>query len=154
MIDLKSKSIPPTPENDVTGKMKMETHKILLPLKIQAYERTTLFLERINPESLIMRNHRAGMTSLEIQRELLRNIREEFEHNLAQQIYLTNATWEIVCSAKEEMTKLIKLAGTQVEGTASALAYTETFLIMAGKLQQLPTKIAIEKVRSEIKLLL
>lgn len=136
-----------SPASDI----KVETQKILLPLKLQAYERVTLFLERINPESLIMRNHRSGMTAIDIQREILKNIREEFEHNLSQQIYLSNSGWDAVRTAKDEMTKLVKLAGSQVEGSSSAIAYSETFLKMAGQLQALPTQLAIEKVRNELK---
>ena len=149
--DAKSKAQQPTKENDAQALLKIETQKVMLPLKLQAYERITLYLERINPESLIMRNHRSGMTALDIQRELLKNIREEFEHNLSQQIYLNPGSWDSVRNAKDEMTKLVKLAGTQVEISTSALAYSETFLKMAGQLSQLPTQFAIEKVRSELK---
>ncbi len=149
--DAKSKAQQPTKENDAQALLKIETQKVMLPLKLQAYERITLYLERINPESLIMRNHRSGMTALDIQRELLKNIREEFEHNLSQQIYLNSGSWDSVRSAKDEMTKLVKLAGTQVEISTSALAYSETFLKMAGQLSQLPTQIAIEKLRNEMK---
>lgn len=149
--DVKSKPQAAPKENDTQGLLKIEKQKIMLPLKLQAYERVTLYLERISPESLIMRNHRAGMTALDIQRELLRNIREEFEHNHSQQIYLNSSTWDAVKNAKDEMTKLAKLAGTQVEISTSALAYSEMFLKMAGQLQQLPTQFAIEKVRAEMK---
>jgi len=149
--DVKSKTPVVPTKNDSADLLKVETQKILLPLKLQAFERVTLYLERINPESLIMRNHRIGMTALDIQRELLKNIREEFEHNHSQQIYLNAATWETVKQAKDEMTKLVKLAGSQVVPSASALAYSETFLKMATQLQQLPTVLAIEKIKAELK---
>lgn len=149
--DLKTKAQQPAKENETQLLQKIETQKVMLPLKLQAYERITLYLERISPESLIMRNHRTGMTALDIQRELLKNIREEFEHNLSQQIYLNQGSWDAVRNAKDEMTKLVKLAGTQVEMSTSALAYSETFLKMAGQLSQLPTQFAIEKIRGELK---
>jgi 6-phosphogluconate dehydrogenase len=149
--DIKNKPQPAVKENDAPDLLTIETHKALLPLKLQAYERIILYLERINPESLIMRNHRSGMTALDIQRELLKNIREEFEHNHSQQLYLNPETWDAVRNAKEEMTKLVKLAGTQVEISTSALAYSETFLKMAAQLSQLPTNFAMEKLRAEMK---
>lgn len=148
--DVKNKVQPPK-ENNAPDLLKIETHKALLPLKLQAYERITLYLERISPESLIMRNHRSGMTSLDIQRELLKNIREEFDHNLSQQIYLNATSWEAVRNAKEEMTKLVKFAGTQVETSTSALAYSETFLKLTGQLTQLPNQFAIERLRADMK---
>ncbi|MCG3164776.1 MAG: hypothetical protein POELPBGB_00535 [Bacteroidia bacterium] len=149
--DIKNKQQPAVKENTVSDLLKIETQKNLLPLKLQAYERIVLYLERINPESLIMRNHRIGMTALDIQRELLKNIREEFEHNLSQQIYVEPASWETVKFAKEEMIKLVKFAGSQVEPSASALAYSETFLKITNQLQTIPTQIAIEKLRDEMK---
>jgi hypothetical protein len=145
--DIKNKPQP----NDAPDLLKFETHKALLPLKLQAYERIILYLERINPESLIMRNHRSGMTALDIQRELLKNIREEFEHNHSQQLYLNPETWEAVRHAKDEMTKLVKFAGSHVEGSTSALAFSETFLKVTSQLQTLPTQFAKERIRLEIK---
>lgn len=152
--DVRNKPQPVIKDNNSPDLLKIETQKILLPLKLQAYERITLYLERINPESLIMRNHRSGITALEIQRELLKNIREEFDHNLSQQIYMNDASWAAVRHAKDEMTKLVKFTGSQVEGSASALAFSETFLKITSQLQTLPTQFAIEKVRSEIKQLI
>lgn len=149
--DVKNKPQAVVKENCSPDLLKIETQKILLPLKLQAYERITLYLERINPESLIMRNHRSGMTALDIQRELLKNIREEFDHNLSQQIYVNDASWASVRHAKDEMTKLVKFTGSQVEGSASALAFSETFLKITSQLQTLPTQFAIEKVRNELK---
>lgn len=149
--DVKNARPAPVSAPDKNHLLETETQKIMLPLKLQACERLTLFMERISPESLIMRNHRSGMTATDMQRELLKNIREEFEHNLSQQIYIHTSTWEAVRTAKDEMTKLAKLAGSQTEGSASALAYSETLLKMAGQLQMLPTQIAIEKIKQELR---
>ncbi len=149
--DIKSKAQPVAKENNTQGLLKIENQKIILPLKLQACERITLYLERINPDSLIMRNHRSGMNAIDIQRELLKNIREEFEHNFSQQIYLNDSTWQAVRTAKDEMAKLVKLAGSQVEGSTSSIAYSETFIKMAGQLQTLPSQAAIEKIKAELK---
>ena len=68
--------------------------KDMLPLRLQSYERMVLFLERISPASLLMRANKPNMTSLQLQSELLSTIRNEFEHNLSQQIYMSNPAWE------------------------------------------------------------
>jgi hypothetical protein len=81
--------------------------KETLPLRLQAYERLTLFLERIKPESVIMRVSQPGMTTLELEKTLLENVREEFEHNLSQQIYVSSEAWHMVVSAKQNMIQLI-----------------------------------------------
>ena len=58
----------------------------ILPLRLQAYERMALFLERIDPNQLVMRIHTGGLTVSQEQNLLLTAIRSEFEHNLSQQI--------------------------------------------------------------------
>ena len=66
--------------------IKKEDHKQLLPVRLQAYERLTLFLERIKPGPLVLRVHKSNMTSRMLQSELTATVREEFEHNITQQI--------------------------------------------------------------------
>jgi hypothetical protein len=81
--------------------------KETLPLRLQAYERLALLLERIKPESMVMRVTRPGMTTLELEKILLENVREEFEHNLSQQIYVSPEAWYMVVSARQTMIQLI-----------------------------------------------
>jgi hypothetical protein len=81
--------------------------KETLPLRLQAYERLALLLERIKPESMIMRVTRPGMKTLELEKILLENIREEFEHNLSQQIYVSPEAWYMVVSAKQSLIQLV-----------------------------------------------
>ncbi|MFI5135644.1 MAG: hypothetical protein ACHQD9_07305, partial [Chitinophagales bacterium] len=63
-------------------------YKDALPIRLGAYERLTLLLERITPTNLLQRVNKPGMTSLDLQKALISNIRMEFEHNLSQQIYV------------------------------------------------------------------
>lgn len=67
----------------------LQNQKTVTPIRLQAYERIILFLERISLESLIMRTNKKGISSKELQASMLNTIRSEFEHNLSQQIYLT-----------------------------------------------------------------
>jgi len=69
----------------------LQNQKNVTPVRLQAYERVILFLERISLESLIMRTSKQGMTSKQIQTSMLNTIRAEFEHNLSQQVYITPA---------------------------------------------------------------
>lgn len=77
------------------------TQSVVLPLRLQAYERMALFLERIDPNQLVMRIHTTGLTVSQEQNLLLTAIRSEFEHNLSQQIYISDAVWEKICDANE-----------------------------------------------------
>ena len=82
--------------------LKDENKKITIPLLLQAYERMTLFLERISMNNLLIRVNRPGMTAHQLHAALLQSINEEFAHNLSQQLYTTDKTWEMIRKAKEE----------------------------------------------------
>ena len=99
-----------------------------LPLRLQAYERMAIFLERINPNILITRAHKSGMSARLLQSELTKMIRTEFEHNLSQQIYMSNHAWEMVKTAKEEITKLVNVAASKLPDTATGVDLSHMIL--------------------------
>ena len=74
--------------------MKKEMHHDSLPLRLQAIERLVLFLERISPDSILTRVHRGGITAGQLHSDLLATIRAEFEHNLSQQIYVSDGFYK------------------------------------------------------------
>lgn len=86
---------------------KIDSDKIIITHKLQAYERMALFLERISPPNLITRSILPGQKAKDLQKQLLRIIREEYEHNLSQQIYISSSSWELIKTAKEEVSGLI-----------------------------------------------
>ncbi len=94
--------------------------EIILPLRLQAYERMCLFLERITPNQLLLRTSGSASNALEFQQILLREIREEFNHNLAQQVYMSNDTWEHIKKAVNEVQSLINRAAAEVDEEAPA----------------------------------
>jgi hypothetical protein len=101
--------------------IKAETLKTLLPLRLQAYERMTLFLERISPNNLLIRLGGQASTVVEFQQLLLGDIREEFGHNLAQQVYISTATWEAIKRASQETSTLVNLAARELPQEAQAM---------------------------------
>jgi hypothetical protein len=131
----------------------IENKKIIIPLRLQAYERVILFLERISPESLVMRVNTPGLNARQLQAELLSSIRAEFEHNLSQQLYISPEGWEMVKNARGMTIKLINLAGDQVNaiGPASNLSAKILDMIMAA--DKIPTGEAIEYLKKEVQTL-
>ncbi|MCA1745527.1 MAG: hypothetical protein LC643_07480 [Bacteroidales bacterium] len=93
----------------------------LLRLRMQAYERLILLLERLNPESLVLREQRHTMTSVQFQSHLLKMIRQEFDHNLAMQLYVSPATWDKVKAAREGLIRLINTTANNIKPEAPAL---------------------------------
>jgi len=98
---------------------------VATPLRLQAYERMILFLERIRPETLLLRLNRPEMQAREFQELLLRTIREEFDYNLSQQIYISSEAWDLTRRAKEETLSLVNKAAATLpeQANASQLAH-------------------------------
>ncbi|MCQ2283502.1 MAG: hypothetical protein MJZ57_01220 [Bacteroidales bacterium] len=106
---------------------------IVLPLRLQAYERMALFLERIEPNQLVMRIHNTGLNVAQEQNLLLTSIRSEFEHNLSQQIYISNDVWKHICNAKEDIIDIINAVAGQYEPTADSLEFAQALLAAAAE---------------------
>jgi len=82
-----------------------------MPMRLQAYERMTLFLERITPSKLLIRIAPSSSNKEDYERLLISSIEQEFEHNLSQQIYLSDECWNIITAAKNATIQLIRKAG-------------------------------------------
>jgi hypothetical protein len=100
--------------------VKIDTNKAILNLRLQAYERLILLLERLHPEAMIDRVMQPGMSARELRYALELAIHAEFNHNLSQQMYVSDNAWGLVVSAKEEMIKLAALMENTLESGASA----------------------------------
>jgi hypothetical protein len=124
--------------------------QVITPIRLQAYERMALFLERISPNTLVMRLHKNGMSAALLHSELLKTIRAEYEHNLSQQIYMSIDAWEMIKKSKEETIKLVNLCAAKVGDKANGMDLSQ-FIIEAGsKIQKLPTQSALDFIKKEI----
>lgn len=128
---------------------KRESQGLTTPVRLQAYERLTLFLERITPGNLISRVHKTGMSAKLLQAELLKAIRTEYEHNLAQQIYISPGAWELIKNAKEETIKLINTAAINVSDEASGVDLGKLVLEVSMNIEKMPTQVAIDYLKQE-----
>jgi hypothetical protein len=124
--------------------------KIITPLRLQAYERLILFLERITPDAMVMRASYPNNTVEQLHQELLQAIRAEFEHNLAQQLYVSVASWESVKHAKDYTIALINTAVKEVENEAPAIELSKQILSKTAEMELLPTQKAIIELKLDI----
>ena len=92
-----------------------ETQKQALPLRLQAYERLSLFLERINPTKLLIRVSPISNDKNDYADYLIASIDQEFEHNLTQQIYVSSSCWGYVVTAKNATNQMIRKAAASTE---------------------------------------
>ncbi|PZX12319.1 hypothetical protein LX69_02910 [Breznakibacter xylanolyticus] len=130
-----------------------DDRKHLLNLRLQAYERLTLFLERMHPESLVIREQQSGLVTHQFHNVLLKSIRSEFEHNLAMQLYVAGDTWEQVKEAREEVVKLINTSAAQVAPNAPSVELGRVIIEQGGGATLRSLKKAIDKVKSDVALL-
>jgi len=134
-----------------TVDIKMAGYNIITPIRLQAYERLVLFLERISPESLIMRIHQPELRGLQLQTKLILAIREEFEHNLSQQVYISSQAWDMIKNAKEDMVKLINTAAAKLSDKASATDLSQKIFELSLS-DKLLVRSAVEFLKNEIRL--
>jgi hypothetical protein len=122
-----------------------------LPLKLQAYERITLFLERINPANMLVRLHVAGLSAREMQNVILSDIRSEYQHNIAQQIYVSDTAWKVVRKMKDETIAMIHNAVSGLPENATAIDLSKVVLSHFANLQEdNPYEVALQIVKREI----
>ena len=83
--------------------LKIVSYKLIVPLRIQAYERLILYIERIQFPVLVKRVFHPAISRNDFQFSILQNVQDEFEHNLAQRLYVSETTWQLIVLAKEEV---------------------------------------------------
>lgn len=141
-------------ENEYRKQMiefKAINHKNIVPIRLQAYERIAIFLERIHPNSLIMRVYKQGMSARLLQAELLKNIRHEYDHNVAQQIYMSKPLWDAVKAAKEETIKIINIAAAKVGDDANGADLSKMIIDLSSQLEKIPSDFALDILKKEVK---
>ena len=98
-----------------------DSQKETLPIRLQAYERMALFLERITVNNLVVRVSPLTADKSAYENLLIKQIENEFEHNLSQQIYLSDECWNIIKTAKNATIRIIRSAGMSDSDSADKL---------------------------------
>lgn len=129
--------------------MRLNIQKISLPVRMQAYERLVLLLERIEPAGLLIRTNMPGMNALQLQSALIQSIRSEFDHNLSQQLYVSTKAWEMVRNAREETIKRINTAAMKLTSEATSADLASLILINDMDAEQSAVKGALDLLKSE-----
>ena len=93
----------------------------VLPVRLQAYERMTLFLERISPQNLLVRLNDSSIPARDFHQLLLQEIRNEFNHNVSQQVYMSHEVWEMIRNAKEDLILTINEAAGEVPADGASI---------------------------------
>lgn len=130
--------------------LKRQRQKFFLPMRVDAYQRAVLLMERIHPNSLVMRLHNPGHPAKKFQSDLLQSIREEYDHNVSQQLFVSPQAWEMVRNSKEETIKIINIAGNQMSAVSMATDLAGKIFEIVAEVGKLPTEITNEYLTREL----
>ena len=128
----------------------LQNGRTVMPIRLQAYERIILFLERISLESLLVRVSSPDMDAVQLHTALLTTIRSEFEHNLSQQIYMTQQAWEVVKNARSNIIRIINSESEKLPANSSGMALSKRLLETIMEMEKEPTKVAIDFIKAEV----
>ena len=121
------------------------------PNKVNAYERLTLFLERIHLADMVLRVHQKGMKGRTFQQELVKTIRTEYQHNLTQQLYVSNTAWHLIKSAKEETIKMVNVSAAKMPDEASGIDLSNMIFKLLSQIEKNPVDLAKEYLKQELR---
>lgn len=125
-----------------------EAQKTAMPLRLQAYERLVLFLERINPAKLLIRITPQSSNKFDYEEYIIAQIEQEYEHNLTQQIYISPESWDIITTAKNATIQTIRKTNMS-ERVDTANKLREVMLTDLFD-KQSPSSVAIAYLKNEV----
>ena len=108
--------------------LKRASQKEISPIRLRAYERLALMLERTQPEHMLMELEVSTMTVQQVQQRLLQTIRLEFDHNMSQQIYVSESVWEQIMVARGQMMAFVTAMAVQLPPESTSLDYAKVLL--------------------------
>jgi len=123
-------------------------------LRMQAYERLIIYMERINPSNLLVRLTTSTVSAAQLKHELVESINEEFNHNIAQQLYVSPQAWKIIRVVKEQLINLVNNSFHELNDPgAKGVDLSKKILDNIIKSEEIPTDKAIDFLKKEFKLM-
>lgn len=131
--------------------VKAKNSEALVPIRLQAYERLTLLLERIAPNNLVRRLNDSNYTGKEFQQILVASVREEYNHNLAQQVYVSDEVWNMTKNATEDVILTINQAAEGLGENAKSIDLARKIFDQHMQREQDAGQQAIIALKSEVR---
>lgn len=121
-----------------------------LPLRLQAYERIVLFIERVNPANMLIRLNGTAHSAAELHSLIVAEIRNEYQHNVTQQLYVSTRAWGVVKRMKEDTLSIVNNAVKALPENATGLELSKVILAQLSQLQDSPYEIANGMIKKDI----
>ena len=134
--------------------LKKASQKEISQVRLRAYERLAILLERTEPEHILTNTDLSGMTIQELQKRLLQTVRLEFDHNLSQQIYVSDETWSKIIGARDEMGAFISAMAMQLPPESTAMDYAKVLMTAYRNNGETPHQMALDALKDEARGLL
>lgn len=134
--------------------LRQQQQETTLPIRLQAYERLSLLCERMSIPNLLLRVRREGMTASELRLALLLGIQQEYEHNITQQVYVSQQLWEIIKIARDDAVNTVSLVAEKVGPEATAREFSEVLINFLSNRESTGPDKALEAIKKEAGLLL
>jgi hypothetical protein len=132
--------------------LKTKNTETVLPIRLQAGERLCLLLERVTPNNLIRRVNTGNYSAKELHQLLLAEVRDEFNHNLSQQIYFSDETWESVKNAIEQVITMINRASQDLNEEARGIDLNKRIFQLYLERKNDSISVALKNIKSEIRI--
>lgn len=131
--------------------LKLKNNELILPTRLQAYERLCLLLERLSPNNLILRVNDPDYNAAQLHQRLLIDIRDEFNHNLSQQIYVSDDTWNLIKKAIEDLNTSINSASQAIAPDSRGIELAKKIFEHYMALEKDSLTIALGFMKNEIR---
>jgi hypothetical protein len=121
-----------------------------LPLRLQAYERVVLFIERINPASLLVRLNGVGLSAADLHYQAIQEVSGEYQHNITQQVYVSSRAWAVIRRLKDDTISLLNSTLRALPENASGLDLGRALLTHLSQLEDNPYDTAASLIRKDL----
>jgi hypothetical protein len=121
-----------------------------LPLRLQAYERLVLFVERVNPANMLLRLNATAYNANELHSLIVDELRNEFQHNITQQIYVSSRAWAVIKHVKDDTLGIANNAFKSLPATASGLDLSKSILGYLSQLEDNPYEVGANMMRKDL----
>ena len=137
--------------------LKRESQKAVSPIRLRAYERLALLMERTKPEHMLMELRQKDPEALvtwtvgQVQQYLLQTVRAEFDHNQSQQVYVSNEVWDAIIGSRDQTASFIIAIAAQIPQNATAQEYATALMTAYNSNGLTPTEKALDMLKEEAK---
>lgn len=133
-----------------TGELRLHAFSKILPLRLAAYERAILFLERINPANSLQRHNHGGISGRQLFEVLINEMEQEYEHNVVQQLYVSEGGWTLLQRAKLDISTVLKQVYAAMPEGASGLDFAQGVYATMKQLEENNVQHALRVLRNDI----